>query len=82
MDDFLGFLVVMGVVLAGGAWVVINFWPVLLILAFVGVGVAIAVNYEPPPDPQREIRQAEEEAKRAIDSAGKNYRKRVNDLTK
>jgi fatty acid desaturase len=84
MDDIVGFLafaVFVGL-LAAGAWVVINFWPVLLILAVVGVVALIAHAYEPPPDPRREIQEAEQEAKQAINSAGKAYRKRVDDLTK
>jgi hypothetical protein len=81
MGDFIAFLVFVGL-LAGGLWVVVNFWPVLLLLAIVGVGVFIAHVYEPPPDPRREIREAQEQAEREIKSAGKAYRKRVKDLTK
>lgn len=66
----------------GAGAVIINFWPVILILTVIGVVVLIAHAYEPPPDPKREIREAEREAKQAINKAGKAYRKQVNDLTK
>jgi hypothetical protein len=66
----------------GAGWAIVNFWPVLLILAAFGVMIAIAAAYEAKPNPQREIRKAEQEAKREINKAGKTYRKYVKDLTK
>jgi hypothetical protein len=81
MGDFIAFLVFVGL-LAGGIWVVVNFWPVLLVLAIIGVVALIAHAYEPPPDPRREIREAQEQAEREIHNAGKAYRKRVSNLTK
>lgn len=79
--DFIVFVIFI-LVLWGIGWLVINFWPILIILAFVGVGVFIAHVYEPPPDPRREIQDAKNKAMQDIDKAGKAYRKQVKDLTK
>lgn len=80
MDHIIGVLV-FGL-MVGAALILYEYWPIFLLLALISVVVVIAYNYEPPPDPRREIREAEQEAKQAINSAGKAYRKRVNDLTK